>query len=161
MYPDFKVCFVLLLLSFCHSAVVLSNVPTAYSSIYMCIVCLPLLTLAFSAPLRFASFRPFTFAVVLGHTQTTDVMYHPQTGTFASVASTGIKLWDARTGRLTRTYGVPPLPTKLSSGGRWMKPRGVGVAAAAAVLPGKRSRFSRVVVGGRRVASGQPEEITR
>lgn len=25
-------------------------------------------------------------------------MYHPQTGTFASVASTRVKLWDARTG---------------------------------------------------------------
>lgn len=33
-----------------------------------------------------------------GCAQTIDVMYHPQTGTFASVASTGIKLWDARTG---------------------------------------------------------------
>lgn len=100
--------------------------------------------------------------IVPGHAQTTDVMYHPQTGTFASVASTGVKLWDARTGRLTRTYGVPAQQTKVSPRGRWTKPRGVGAAAAAAALG-----ISRVVGGGgggrggSSVASGRTEEITR
>ncbi|CBJ27442.1 WD40 domain containing protein [Ectocarpus siliculosus] len=98
--------------------------------------------------------------------QTIDVMYHSETGTFASVASTGIKLWDARTGRLTRVYGVPPRPATFSSGGRWAKRRRAGLGAAGGV------GFSRVVdVNGdcgdaegtgrfRGVEAGEAEEIT-
>ncbi|CAM9383408.1 unnamed protein product, partial [Ectocarpus fasciculatus] len=98
--------------------------------------------------------------------QTIDVMYHSETGTFASVASTGIKLWDARTGGLTRVYGVPPRPAKFSSGGRWAKRRRAGLGAARGV------GFSRVADGSgeggdagdtsrfRLVEAGEAEEIT-
>ncbi|CAM9941417.1 unnamed protein product, partial [Ectocarpus sp. 12 AP-2014] len=98
--------------------------------------------------------------------QTIDVIYHSETGTFASVASTGVKLWDARTGRLTRVYGVPPRPSTFSSGGRWAKRRRAGLGAAGGV------GFSRVVdVNGdggdaegtgrfRLVEAGEAEEIT-
>ncbi|CAM9567546.1 unnamed protein product, partial [Hapterophycus canaliculatus] len=97
--------------------------------------------------------------------QTIDVMYHSQTGTFASVASNGVKLWDARTGWLTRAYGVPPQPAKCPSGDRWIKRRRFGVSAAAAkmISASERGRcFSRVVGGGNgRAMSGEAEEITR
>lgn len=43
-------------------------------------------------PARLLKIHTYAYA------QTIDVMYHSQTGTFASVASTGVKLWDARTG---------------------------------------------------------------
>ncbi|CAM9590469.1 unnamed protein product [Scytosiphon promiscuus] len=96
--------------------------------------------------------------------QTIDIMYHSQTGTFASVASTGVKLWDARTGVLTRAYGVPPQLSKCRSGDRWIKRRRVGVTVATTKMTpashGGRCLSSIGGGGNRRATTGEAEEIT-